>query len=541
MTSHRDQLASLLSSGRDRDLFECVDLIIDCVPESDPEYLTLGLFPAIRHLLDCDEPEVQDAMLAALPDFADALIHSMPETAEQILVSEVLPLVHACFSSDSDEIVECYTSILSRISMDNFLLNEMPVLKQFCHSDNDDVRCTVVDVLETMSKLELDTNKWSSHLLEMMSLLTSDSDPSIREELPIIIGLYAPKIQDQKQIAQLAAKFSLFCRDSDPRVRMRAAEAIVSLSQAVDRMTRLVTIVPAAHLLLSDPREKVRSTITRNLGPLIASIGSSVDSLIVTKYSAAMASCDVNLSFATAYAFPAVALCLGSSRFHEIESGFEAAVNSTEYRIRRTLAFSFCQYASMMDKETLRTVAMSFLRDISSVAIGVVSNLRMLVELVETPSEFLFCLQDPERYSEWRMRFTIARQIRLCLNVFERGALIDIAMTLIGDPVWKVRREAASSLAELLRPCDLDRVFELTKSENRHIRMAVCWTIELLPSELITRNYVQYLSNLCNDVVPNVRLSLAQAVHAHRNLPHLKYIVERLMADLDIDVRNCLQ
>ena len=541
MSDSRDRLAALVASGRDRDLFECVDLVIDCIAGADQSYVTLTLVPTIRTLLENDDPEIEDAMIDALPDFVDALIQTMSESAEPLIVSQILPLVHECFGSESESLVDSYATILTRISMDNFLLNEIPVLKKLCHSDDEDVRYVVVEVLELLSTSELDTNKWAVHLLEIITILTNDSDTTIRAELPIIIGLYARHIKDGKQIAQLAAKFSLFCRDSGTNVRAKAAEAIVTLSQAVDAMTRIVTIVPAAHVLLSDQSEKVRSMVTRNLGPLIASIGSSVDALMVAKYVTAMASVDVNVAYATAYSFPAVALCLGRERFHELESGFEAAANSNEFRIRRTLAFSFCQYAALMERGSVGKLAMSFLRDVSTVAIGIVSNLQLLLELVESPKEFLFCLQRPSKHKEWRMRFAVAQQVQLCQSIFDRVALLDIAKDLIEDPVWKVRRQACSSMAELIRPGDLDYLYKLTTSENRHSRMAACWVLELLPDEMITDKATQYLTTLCSDPVPNVRISLARAAHAHRNVAHMKNVIERLKSDLDIDVRNCFE
>jgi HEAT repeat protein len=342
-----------------------------------------------------------------------------------------------------------------------------------------------------------------------------------------------------KERAQLTGKFSLLCRDQSEEVRKSAAEAIVALSEVNDPVSRLVTVVPAARLLLNDASAAVRSLTTRNLGPLIASIGANCDAVIVNKFSAALSSTDLGLCFSAAYAFPAVARVLGQKRFSELAPGFEAVVNSPEYRVRRSIAYGLFEYASVIPPQELSDAVSSFLKDIPTVAIGIFANLNCLLPILSDHARLIQALENPQGLQSWRARFEISKQLLLCQPFFDRSALLKIAQTLVTDSVWKVRRDAALSVATLMEEADLLFLIRLAKNGNARERISAAWIIKNMKFELLIDVVIERLRALLRDSVANVRAAAARAVAPHAvNVPAITELAQSVTLDEDPDVRE---
>jgi HEAT repeat protein len=342
-----------------------------------------------------------------------------------------------------------------------------------------------------------------------------------------------------KERAQLSGKFSLLCRDQEEEVRKSAAEAIVALSEVNDPLSRLVTVVPAARLLLNDASAVVRSLTTRNLGPLIASIGANCDAVIVSKFSAALSSSDLGLCFAAAYAFPAVVLVLGKRRFPELAAGFEAVVNSPEYRVRRTIAFGLFEYSAVIPQKEFSDVVFSFLKDVGTVSIGIFANFHRLLPVLPQPTQCIKYLRNPQAYKDWRIRFEISKQARLCVQFFDRAELLKIAQTLAGDAVWKVRKDSAVSIATLMEVEDVVFLIQLAEKTSVMGRLSAAWIIQWLRPELLIDAVVERLGALVRDDVVNVRAAAARAVIAHAgDVPKIQELVQTIKRDEDPDVRD---
>jgi hypothetical protein len=297
--------------------------------------------------------------------------------------------------------------------------------------------------------------------------------------------------------------------------------------------------VPAARLLLNDASPAVRSLMTRNLGPLIASVGEKCDAVMVSKFTSALSSPDLSLCFAAAYAFPAVALALGRRRFPELLGGFEAVVVAPEFRVRRTIAFGLFEYAAIVPQKELVESVVTFLKDLPTVAIGIYAHFDRILPALPNPGEFIAFLRDAQAQPDWRLRLEISAQIRQCGAFFDRAILLGIAKGLAVDPVWKVRKDAAVSVAAFLSDEDLPFLFSLATGGNVVERIAAAGVIENLRPALVHEPVVEWLNALVNDKVANVRAAAARAVAAHaRDVPALRELRMTLRRDTDPDVRD---
>ena len=224
------------------------------------------------------------------------------------------------------------------------------------------------------------------------------------------------------ELARFCAIYTIFSRDSNTLVRKACAESLVTLCDTLDYSNRLVTILPITELLLTDQSELVRNVMLRNLGPLISSLGSKLsNSLLVQKYCTTLVSKDISISYPAAFAFPAVTIALGYERFNELKTSFNTALNSKEFKVRRTLSFGLLSFAHILSKSELFEVVMNFLNDISSVAIGVMNNLNVIATMLDKNDriQLINSLKNPsEKYDQWRMRLKVSEQLRYCSELF---------------------------------------------------------------------------------------------------------------------------
>jgi hypothetical protein len=447
--------------------------------------------------------------------------------------------MHTCFELGTEQVAESYVTILRNLPPQYFVEHEISELKAVCGHADAGVRVVVPLVIGYLAQT-MDANEWSTGLLELFTILSRDPGEEIRGKLGPLIAIYSKLIKNAKDRAQIEGKFSLLCRDRSAAVRKSAAMSIASLSEAMEPVARIVTIVPAAQLLLNDQDEEVRTTITSALGPLIHVIGSACDATLVSKFGAALAASDVNIVFSAAFSLPSVAVALGKKRFKELEAGFEAASSASDPRIRRTLAFGMWEYAGLFSSQSLHTqAAHTFLQDVPMVAIGAMSHLSDLLKFVPTPGDFLRYLIDPLGEKDWRVRIVISGQVRKCADVFEQEKLLPIATTLLSDPVWAVRRDAAQSVAALVSRRTMRTFVSLGKAGTVPERMAAAWVFALLNSQQVTRSVVHRLKAMLNDRVPNVRASAAKAILRHQAaVPDLQRLIPTIQQDSDPDVRS---
>ncbi|OHS95897.1 HEAT repeat family protein [Tritrichomonas foetus] len=542
-----ERLINLVNSDDELLLIQAVQCINESLQSCDVQFIYDHIIPAIVKCASLDSLHVAQYLLTCLPDFGENLFEYFQEVAEAILINQIMPVVHGivlCRSPQLKEIIsECWAALITILDPQDFLENEIPLLKKFSSSQKKEVKIVVLTVLSSLTDF-FDPNIWYDSLYEMINQFTKDSASAVRSLVPPIIAQYSKKLTDPRQLAQLSGRFAILCRDSYTPVRKAAAESIVTLSESLDHASRLVTILPSVELLLQDPSELVRSIISMYLGPLISSIGPSVNSNLVHQFSMKLISKDITVAYPAAFSFPAVALTLGRERFDEIKSSFETASKSKEFRIRRTLSFGIHSFGHIIPPEDISSVVDRFLRDISSVSIGIVSNLNLIAQLIDNKKDLLFCLQEPlKKYTEWRMRLKVSEQLRYCSDMFESKELIDSAKDLLRDPVSVVRRDAVLSFVHLMDNNDMEFLIELAKSDKYADREIAAMIFEYADISKV-KSVFDVLIWLTKDKVVNVRINAASAVGSiaasDENIKEFNQIINNLLQDTDADVKSAI-
>ena len=324
----------------------------------------------------------------------------------------------------------------------------------------------------------------------------------------------------------------------------------MTLSDALDPNERFIMIMPEVNLLLVDPVEAVRTAASKNLGQIISLIGGRSDSQIIAKYCALLFSRDATTQFLAAYSFSGVALALGTSRWSKLEAAYDIACSSKYHNVRRTLAYGLQAFAHLLDPNTLVTVSSTFLRDFPVVALGVVSSLHKILEIIEDKKglvagkeSLLFALQDPSRYKSWRMRFHVSEQLRYCSKFYDSEVLFESAKDLVKDDVYQVRKDAVLSFCHLLTQERLSFIPSLISSDIYWERATAAKIIGTADIEL-GKQMIPDLIKLCHDNVANVRLAAVDA--ANKILDHLEgdekaqlnKVISELRSDPDYDVSN---
>lgn len=536
-----------------------------------------------------------------------------------------------------DVIPESWASLISLLDPDVFLEKELPFLFLASTAPKKESRIILLKLISYLIHL-IDIEILFSPSCQIIYRLASDISGTVRCLVPVLIAQMAQKLpnrnlnsptlqkiessnstfsendgkieqstQNEKnakslsfELARLSARFVIFSRDSNLQVRRATAESVVILCESLDSSSKRVTILPLVDQLLNDPSEIVRCAMNRNLGPLILSLGSKLCSkALVSKYCVSLSSNDVNESYVAAFSLPAVCIALGKERFSELRGSLNIAVNSKEFRIRRTLSFGLLSFAYILTENELFELAMNFLLDIPPVAIGVMSNLNVIASMISCKlrPKLLFCLVDPAtKYHMWRMRLKVSEQLRYCADLFNSNEnqspeidsnelfinkeielsdsieksiphssrneisnqqdcfqlLKHSAMELMRDPVAIVRKDAVLSFAYLMKANDKDDcnfVVTLSKSEKFYEREIAASVFEYADFDKISSIIDVLLNDLLKDNVANIRINVANAIRTiyanmNTNEPLYQRIIECvhiLHDDIDPDVKSAIQ
>lgn len=538
-----ERLQQYIKSTQDFMLIHCSECVIDCCSVATIEQVHSILIPAIKELLNNEDEEISDSMLMMVPDFVDALFDNFPDEAEDLLTESVLPLVHDVATDQSEQFAESFAALVVKLKTEYFTQKEVPFLQELSQNDDEFTRLAVANILLFLVE-HISPSLWINGLLAIISDLSSDSSEEIRTKIPPLIALYTKQLQSAREKTLLSAKFVLFIRDSSESVRVAAAESLVTLCTSLDPSSNLVTVIPAARQLLNDQSELTRTTMKKNIGPLVAQLGKQADRSLVSQYCNALFSTDANVAYAAAYSFPAVAISIGPDRFDELRSGFDQASASREFMVRRTLAYGIIEYATILGSEDLYEASMNFLKDIPSVAIGVLTNLDRIIEFfIDKKEDFFFALQNPKRFKEWRLRMEISKQLRKCQKYYKKEDLVEIAKQLVIDDVWVVRNDAVNSFIDLMDEDDIEFVGMLVNGKDYYIREEAANIIRLLPEDHLINNeigIIKALRKLSDDKVANVRIEAAKATRVLLKImddnEDLKELDEKFKNDIDVDV-----
>lgn len=158
-----------------------------------------------------------------------------------------------------------------------------------------------------------------------------------------------------------------------------------------------------------------------------------------------------------AFNFPAVVLIVGKDKWPMLENAYVALVKDVQWKVRRSLAYSLHEIASVVGTEiTERTLIQAFelfLKDLDEVKIGVVSHLAQFIEVLSESMRIKY-LQTichlPEETDSWRIRSEIARQLGAISMLFSpevvRTNLLGLVYSLFSDPFAEVRKTALASV-----------------------------------------------------------------------------------------------
>ena len=529
-------------------LLHCTVCCVKCLLDCDIGYVNGVLAPAIKSLIAHPNDAVSESMLMNLPDFCEQLEKSFPDEFQEILVSELLPALYDIIESSAEIVgdagAETLAALLTMVSPSLFLENEIPQLKKMLTSRTKEVRVIQAQVLTFLVDY-FDADVWYKPLFEMICTLSSDAMGSVRAFVPPLIAMYTKRVTGAEEKAQLSGRFVLFAHDTATYVRKAAAESLVALSNALDEETRELTVLGIVETLLKDPVRTVSSVTQRNLGPLISTLGSKASEEIVRKYADTLTSADANLAYAAAFSFPAVALALGKARFDTVKKGFRMACASREYRIRKTLAFGLVSFGFLMDPGELQAVIHVFLKDLPSIAVGIIGNLFQLIRMIPEKDSLKFCLEDPiGKYRDWRVRLRVSEQLRYCYEDYDQQFLFNIARSLVVDDVATVRRDAAVSFALLMSESDVPALQELAASDSYIARLSAAHVCRCIPNEK-AEWCIPIVEKLYKDPVPNIRVRVAEAVveiaDYVRGNAKLNEIMDTMEEDSDIDVKKVFE
>ena len=529
-------------------LMHCTVCCVSCLLSCDLEFVKSVLLPSIKELVANPNDAVSESMLLNIPDFCEQLEKSFPDEFDEILLSDILPSIYDIINTYADYVgdagAETLASVLTMVPPQEFLEREVPRLKDLLSSKQREVRAIVAQVLLFLVDY-FDPDVWSKPLFEFIATLSGDTIGSMRAHVPQLITLYAKRVIDPEGRAQLCGRFALFAHDSATYVRKATAESLVAFASVLDDDSRELTVVPVVNALLNDRIKTVSSVCLKNLGPLISSIGKRTSADLVQKYGETLTSTDPALAYAAAFSFPAVALALGKERWPELSDCFKRVTTSREYRVRRTLAFGLVSFGFLMEPDELQSIAVVFLKDLPSIAVGIIGNLFQLIRMVTDKEALRFCLEDPfTKYRDWRVRLRVSEQLRYCMEDYDVEFLFSVARQLVLDDVAVVRRDAALSFANLMGEKDVPALQELADSESYIARLSaahICRNVPIEKSELC----IPVVEKLARDPVANVRIRTAEAVveiaEYVRNNERLNNVLDGFENDTDVDVKQALE
>ena len=536
--SPAERLVSNIESRVPNVVCECVQCAVDAICSCDSSFLHTSLIPAVETISQHPNIHVINYLMESLPELGENLFEFFPDDAETILLQKIFPIIHRVISIVDDNLVDsaadCFASLVTIIDTPDFIHVELPQLIHFSQSQNTCARNVVCLILSLLTEF-FDENAWLPELLDLLGRLTCDAESSVRANVPDLVAGYIARVTHSKDRAQLCAWFSILCRDSSVEVRTAAANAILEVTEAMDVTHRYPNIFPLLSVLLNDSSEDVRNAVRLTLGKLISLIGKGCDGVVVGKYCSCLTSEDCDIAYASAFALPGVAHSLGSERWCELRFAFLTACESIEVKVRRTLAFGLSSYAFMIDPDGLQAITLQFLKDIPDVAVGVLSELRVILKHVRDVRSLQFCLEDPRVYHKWRARLYVSRQLRECADVFDRVVLIESVKNLLRDEVYVVRQDACLSFAALMTEKDLEFVKIMSRSSYFVDRLTSANLIKCAG----VLSFLDIVTALSHDPVPNVRLAIARVVNCLEE-ESVSEIKRALSKDSDPDVRSAI-
>lgn len=158
-----------------------------------------------------------------------------------------------------------------------------------------------------------------------------------------------------------------------------------------------------------------------------------------------------------AFNFPGVVLTLGKEKWNLLEHAYVTLTKDVQWKVRRSLAFSLHEIASILGQDLSETVLArafeQFLKDLDEVKIGAVSNLTKFMEQLsgKMRTKYLQMICNlPEENENWRIRQELGKQLGSLCQLFTaqqvRAQMLALVYALYNDPFAEVRNAAIPSV-----------------------------------------------------------------------------------------------
>eukprot|EP01130_Rhizamoeba_saxonica_P014897 TRINITY_DN6580_c0_g1_i2.p1 TRINITY_DN6580_c0_g1~~TRINITY_DN6580_c0_g1_i2.p1 ORF type:complete len:492 (-),score=114.85 TRINITY_DN6580_c0_g1_i2:25-1500(-) len=367
--------------------------------------------------------------------------------------------------------------------------------------------------------------------------------------------------------------FTGLCEDSIWGVRKACAESLVVISTYMDSETRNSRLVTIFKGLIQDKSRWVRSAAFQALGHFISTFeGDNLDSFLFESYlDMAVETKEFGNDnvYSCAYNFPAVLHTIGAERWDELSEVYSTLVSNEAVKVRRSLSFSLHVIADILGQEVVEESLIStfdiFLKDLSEVRIGVITNLAQFLKILcpETRSKYLNIIKDIAESEDWRFRRLITLQLHELSKLYEPefvfSTIIPSIFCLIRDDVAAVRAGLYNTIGLILADFDttlggttegkqelLDNIKSMAFDKPYKHRITftkLCiGTYDQLSTNLYETEFLLPLLKLASDKVPNVRACVAKALATLNNAEYyadderITEKLEELQKDSDRDV-----
>ena len=281
-----------------------------------------------------------------------------------------------------------------------------------------------------------------------------------------------------------------------------------------------------------------------------------------------------------AFSLPAVVLTLGRRNWPLLRETYENLANDMQWKVRRTLASSIHELGVILGQELVATdlvpIFNGFIKDLDEVRIGILKHLAEFLKLLSPNhrAEYLprleeFLKMDNER--NWRFRLELSDQLAVMVALVSpedlRYHLAPIALSLVQDRVSSVRQSAVSVISRMLTSLNdgghhhQHHARDIISDLSENLAQSKHWTqrqtfaelcsalVTVIPYDQFSQLLLPHLLDLTWDVVPNVRLKVANIFgfslplhhYEDRSSPNFDLIQQSLTtlaADKDNDVRD---
>jgi len=371
-------------------------------------------------------------------------------------------------------------------------------------------------------------------------------------------------------IDKLLPIYRSLAKDKNWSVREAAVKVIPSIARILDKDRRETLLVKIYKGFCEDESQFVRRAARLQLGHLIFSLqDSKIDAFIIQLYISLNPKLtkDKELIYHCAYSFPAVLLILGKDNWVMVQTIYKYLVSydTNNIPIMKTLASSVHEVAKIIGSETA-------FKDLDPIVKKYLENVNTIQSCFNHFHEYLEVLTEEMRFTHidtilqiidnsklnWRLRETFALHGKYYAQLFDihiiYNKFIPITFKMLEDTVITIRTLTCSSIYYFIRRLEVrqdyfmntvTRVKLLSYSESFRDRQCfIRISANFMQDEhLFKKHFLTSFLLLQKDVVPNIRIALAQVIRENIKLIKDFYIlrtIEILKNDSAREVRELM-